>query len=385
MGWLNNLPANLLGEGRNYLRDLADIADQGVAEFVSSGEPQSINGRVAQAAQRQVCRSWARGRENFSQRQSDYTADICEPYLKSIDEWPGQPTVGQPLAGGQCPVLYDVTFTCVGRRTRTPAGGGGELVAGIVTPQTERALGPIRPWTVSQGDTGPNYLLQGANRLIEEVGFNNTNTQGFFEGPWRVTTTLSVVRVDGQPDNCGGDSGPYLPPRRYPDLPPIGPRPPRTPPGFPDIDIDVDVKPDGTIDVDIDGEIRPYIGPDGGGGDAPPGTPGDQGEPGSTSDPGEGGEEEGSDPNRFLVGVLVTITDPGPVTQTRILGNTEIFVAPYAVYMGGDAGLELSKSSEFVPESAFHYAPKDANRFLVVLRNRVRATITPYWREQEEE
>jgi len=162
-------------------------------------------------------------------------------------------------------------------------------------------------------------------------------------------------------------------------------------PGLPNIR--VDINPDGSIEIDLPGITG------GGGGtnipdptdpdnypDVPgeePAIPGDQGEPGDSGDTGEGGEEEGEDENRILVGLKIELTSTSQASRVSFKGGEAIYHSPYAVFMGGDAALELDSESSFAREVAFYHAPENANRYKVVMTPGFRAIVTPYWKSQE--
>lgn len=142
------------------------------------------------------------------------------------------PPIPPPFAGGQCPVLYDI-------RTRADFvfGSGTVTLDSGVT----RVLGPIGGVSVAPSTDGG--CGQGSPRaVVVATGQGLVTTQcpgqsSDIQNP----RIISVVRVDGQPDDCGNPE---------PILPPPAPI---------NIDIDVTYGPNNEFNITVPVVIAPFF------------------------------------------------------------------------------------------------------------------------------
>lgn len=360
------------------------IANQGEADYLVNADPPGVIAKVGVAAARAGCRVFAQDPGSYDANTQRVFTQRCSPYLDSIGFPLSDGGIIVPPFGGQCDnIAYGYVYTAtqfIGNPPEpTEVQTTGSLGFGPIT-STRQSLvvngQPLEQWSV-QGFAAPGQ--QGGpvvSNLIISANFNSGNPQ-IRNGNYRITTDPGVLDV------CGNQPGDYEPPGGNP--PPDGGPDFRFNPS-PDIDINftVELFPDANIRFDFgDGPQERDLDPDptGGGGGEDPGA---SGEPGSTGEPGPGGEDEGEDPNRILVGVLVTITSMGPTNNTRIRAGEEFAIGAYAVGMGGDAGLQLSDTADFSQTSQFHYAPENANRYKVWFNRGVSGQVTPYWRDAQE-
>lgn len=370
-------------EAGRMLRDGADVIQTGEPSYIRDGDPQSITGKIGQASARLACRQFAAdpGRVPVD-RQLAYDK-ACRPYLEDIGQY-DSPGVVKPFDGGQCPgVLYLVTY-----ESQTANGQQTACNQPVTTQigQVDELIGPIQGITNTPGAIGPggntpvifgNLIHAGGARGLGSVLSTGCSTAGY--------RMVSVVPRTGQPpDNCGNPPPEFDQGDDQPD--PTNPEPFNPGPDI-DIDIGVEINIDGSIDIDLGGgpiTIDPFGDDDSEGGGGPPETPGGSGDEGASGETGAGGEEEGEDEGRILVGVRVEILGFPSGANTRIRGGEQLFISPYVVYMGGDAGLQQSESDQFVTANDFHYAPEQANRYRVLAAFGYNLRVTPFWREPEE-
>lgn len=373
-------------EAAGVLTGLGTIVDQGEAAYIRDREPQGVIETVGLAGARAGCRVYGANPGQYDLRTQQIFGKRCGLYLESIGQALDGGAVGSPVVGGQCPVLYNVSVTSCGTRQQTPAGGGAIVEAGFCsTPANySNLLGPILGVQRRRdGDVTRVFLVGGFGEL-EVNNFDDADGAVFFTQGWQIRTAVVATRVDGLPDDCGDGPIQYDP--DYPG-PPAGPTFTVNPTVDIDINFTVEILPDANIRFDFgDGpETRPILPEDdpGGGGDEP--EPGDQGEPGSGGEasPGEDQEDE-APPGEVLVGVLLTVTS-APSTGESFIDDT-VFRWPCWVYMGGDDGLELHESAQFVRNSQFVYAKVDnATRYRVVANVGFSVNVVPYYRPVETE
>lgn len=291
-------------------------------EYVKSGTPESIPGKLGLAIARSACRRYGEGDfNNLSDRAAGGYENACRPYLDSINPGAG-PLLRLPFRGGQCVTNYRLTYDTsnkdgpitngivrtrqgplsVFRETAPPATGGGQ---------------PTVLWRLRYGAAGTvETLLLGAENVDPRVSFT------------------SIVRVDGAADNCGNPSPVVEPPDKIPRTIP-NPEPFKPSPDI-DVNLDVTLNIDGSINFNIGVGvpiiIRPKFGPDedgdgdggDGGGTAPPPSP-PAPEPGPEVPGGNGGfggdDNFGAPPaGRRWVGACLRITQR-PTNQPPIPGS----------------------------------------------------------------
>lgn len=114
-----------------------------------------------------------------------------------------------PFTGGQCPTLYDVTVTM----TRTSG-----TIQNPFTPPPVRVNGPVSGATFRNqpGNATTLDVIAAPDSLHPDGFYTAAQVPTNFGGGENVNscTIVSVVRVDGQPDNCGS-----LPPTVPPYVP----------------------------------------------------------------------------------------------------------------------------------------------------------------------
>lgn len=117
-----------------------------------------------------------------------------------------QPPQDQPLPfnGGQCPVEYTVTATATLKYQ--PDGSTIETDT-----NSTNVFGPILGLRYITGTSGlqQQVVVDAHNAVGVPTAFNLFGTGGLFY--WTGATITGVVRVDGQPDNCGNPPRPVPP------------------------------------------------------------------------------------------------------------------------------------------------------------------------------
>lgn len=371
----------------NGARDALDLAGTvltgGQAEFIRSGEPSSVYGKIQQETARQACRRYGDNPSQFTGVPAVLVENACRPYLDDIG-YPNGPSIALPFTGGQCQgVQYAVTT----RLNLYPFADCSVLAGG---PSTVTVPGPIiGPVFKVENPTNP---LCTPGRNVVYLRYGNPVQEILLGGTGRGVdlVSFSVAPVTVGTDVCGDP---------LPEIEPPPPSPTPLPPGpvrynpQPDIDINIDVtvNPDLSFDVDFGTgpiTIDPF-GDGGGGGDPGGGGPGDpvppgfQGEPGDPIDVTDEEPADETDPDRNLLGVLVE-TIESPPRANKVFNRTEGYTkGAYFVYFGGDAGLSLNPEGAITLEDQFFYAPEGANRFRVVPNVGFTIRVTPYYREEE--
>lgn len=377
-------------EAKNILGAAPGLAADAASAYVKNGTPSGVIPNVGVAIARQACRRYA---DNPNGPPSSVAAGlerVCRPYLDNIGYGVG-PTLEQPLLGGQCPVLYNVTFNATGASGAcNPINFGTTTVSAGVGPISIRRFHNTAQ-SAQSGGLCPGYT---ANNIL----IKNASGEQVLVGQGRgiKLNSISVARADGQPDNCGD---------RPPDV--TGPVPPATPgptkepfnpiPGI-DIDIDVTLGPTGPITINI-GTGPITIDPfgdgdsDGGDGDNPgidqPGTapssglpPGDIGQPSAPVDTTPGGVASScAPPNSVLVGIKINIMEPVPsVNQYDPLVYRGVCYA----YMGTVGNLALNPEGVALRNGQMLFAPLDNLTCWEVRANMgFILRVTPYYRALE--
>jgi len=328
------------------------------------GDPDSYIGKINLETGRLACRKWAaRGADNGG---SNAAWDrMCKPYLEDIGQYPGEPTFGPAVTGVQCPTIY--TVTCDGDQV-FPDGDVDKM---SFLPRTKDILGPIGGIVRRPNQSQPratDMFVQAADGLE----FYSVVSRNAVSNDFRI---VSIVRKDGQPDNCG-DPSPTVNPPSGRGLP--GPTTITINPEF-EIEVDVDFDPSGdvTIIFDPDGDpvevpispTRETEGPD------------DIGDPAQEEDTGTGGEAEGeADEGEVLTGVSVEVVDVPVFANVNFDGGGALYRGAYYVYLGADSNLDLQPEGAISRVKQFYYAPEPSTEWRVVAGKGYNVRVTPYYR-----
>lgn len=169
---------------------------------------------VVPSAGRAVCRALAStGFSDIPLANRSGPGFACQPYWEN--EGIDAPVENPPFTGGQCPTVYEVSLSAQFDRFDGTSGSG----------TFERNLaGPIEGTFIESGDfNGPNQrwgiIAQGEKTVVGFGSCPPNTTRACYTS----VDITSVVRVDGQPDDCGDPPGPSVP----------GPSNPGTPFGTP--------------------------------------------------------------------------------------------------------------------------------------------------------
>lgn len=109
-----------------------------------------------------------------------------------------------PFSGGQCPVFYDVTLL------KNANLADGSPKPGYPDSITVRGLGPVQGFIITQDPGFPEFIYVVFADGNDYAGNLNTPDERFVN-----CAITNVVRVDGQPDDCGNP----LPPTPTPPQP----------------------------------------------------------------------------------------------------------------------------------------------------------------------
>lgn len=379
-------------EARKMLRDAVDFSSVPESNRIANGTPQSLAGKMAQAAARHGCRRWAANPglvDDKFQAQMDLA---CRPYLEDIGEYPFPPEFGKPFDGGQCPGAR-YFFQGVTAVYKSKATGQNQTLGPVTTSCSGAApyIGPISDLRVGAvpGSSTVGVIVTERTgtpqQQVRSVAFGIPPDQ--IEGNLRLTGG-SAAPCPAQPNNCGDPPPNYRPPGPPVTIPP-NPFPFNPGPDI-DVDIDVDFGPGGiTIDFG-DGPITvdPFPDDGGGGGGGGGGTPapGDRGNPGPTQDSGDGPPEGEAPPGQVLTGVLVdAIFINDFVNKTEIPNFVTVYRGVCYVLIGGEPGLELQPEGSTVIFPQFFEAPENSTKWKVIPNKGYRLSVTPYYKEVEEE
>jgi len=374
---LGNLLEQIREGAKNSVRDVFNAATDPAALIRDGATGSAYNGLGVEVV-RGVCRAWGEGKHPLGgiPAVDGFYGSLCKPYLVSIGAWPGDGTLEVPFNGGQCPVVYEATLN----GPPIPAGTGQMVM---------RGTGPISGICIFEVLPSGNYRLglATASGCVREAASGQASVAPSVYDQWKIT---SLVRLDGQPDNCGN------PPYDYTDAPgtPIDPgsdEPVTIPGPYGDFNVNVSFSNSGDIIIcPIDQPNVPCVsipGPSEPKGPQNPVNPGphspdDQGEPGTPQVTGDGGAVDGEAPEgQVLVGVrleLVAAVSPARPDPTP---NGTFYRGAVYVYMGADGGLDLQPEGSIVKFPQFFFAPETSTKWSVVANLGYSVRVIPYYRQ----
>jgi len=343
--------------------------------FIADTAPAPPVYRAAKAMTRQACRAWARGSTPIRGPVADAVyGPLCEPYLDSIGEMPGDGSLNPPdFQGGQCPARYTVIAD------RYSLATGALSQANQVL--NSNALGPLS--LVSGGnDPPPGGCTTGTfspgTRMVTGGGDTFTVSGSGCSEFHPQFRNIRVTRNDGLPDDCGSLPPTYTPPVTVPGLPPLPPVQLDVP-GVGPIGVNVEFNPDGTVTVTL-----PDLGIEVTKGDPsdtrPPGElpPGDQGDPGPAAPVPPGGSQEGEAPDGFVLVGLRISNLVAPDSAPRFAPG--VFRGVCYIYMGGSDGLDQDFAGSQVRDGQFIFAERqNLTRWRVAANVGFSFTVTPYY------
>ena len=359
---------------------------QGVSDWLRDDLPAASPGlsKWAQETGRRACRKYARQRGSVPFLTNDPTWDgMCSGYLGAINEGAiSGGSYGPPFTGGQCSgVNYFL------RTNRTNWDTNGNFLS-QVTLDFSAGPGPVSFVALPAVDQGPGGSISTGNARFY---FSNGSfvTSGFTKVVWRptnVTTqilTRQIIRVGGQPDNCGDPPSQYQPPV-FPSLPSL-PAPTNPAPGLGN-NWDVGLLPDGRFNICIGGECSTGIPPAGGGGPDSGSGPGEpDGDPQETdpNDPNDPNEVSGCvEEDNILTGLQIEITQAPQNYQG--LGN--IYYRSCWIWMGPNSDLLDMVSDGKAIENGQFVIPdsNDCTCYKVRANPGFRVSVQAYSRPKEE-
>lgn len=345
--------------------------------FINGPPPDTLLAQAVQSVSRLNCRIWASNdKEQYSQNVNQQNANLCGPYLDSLGESPEDGAIGPLFEGGQClGVRY--AFTRRGTLPSPPTDSGNV---------TTIRRGPLRISTELQpGD----FCAPGTGTYRRWTLIGSDGSSGLWAGCDATLEIISVVPLDGGPNNCGDPAPVIQPPSTVRPVVPPSPTITVSLPGLGDVEVNVNLDPDGNpiicvpdldvcvtipFDVDVTGG-----GGGGGGGGAPPG---DVGDPGGTEGTGDGGEAEGeAPPGSVLTGLRIDIVEVPASAREYSPG---VYRAVCYAFLGTDEGLDLDPAGALLETGQFIFAEKDnLTKWKVVANVGFNLNITPYYREVE--
>lgn len=390
-----DLVSKVVAEIPNFFRDAFDQAVTGEGAYIRDGEPRGQVAKIGQAVARSYCRQYGANPGAAKFGNAVRIENACRPYLDGIDPAEG-PIIETPFSGGQCPVLYNVSYTTTNRTStnnqctpfanvnnRTSLIPSGAVLGPIGAP-TEKIV-PASQFTFFNRTQSFEVMTGSGLRFINLGGAAerqfHTNC-----GPGYQLSNFAVTRADGQADDCGSPRPRITQPRPIAD--PTGPNFRFNPDTGIDIDVGVDILPDGTINVNVGtGPINvnpfpPDTGPEGSDEDPP----GDVGEPDETGaeDADENGNASGcAGENQVIGGLKVAIlaTPPG----ARVL-SPGIFRGACYLYMGAEGNLDQDFGGSMLRDGQFFLPEKENLTCWEVQANLgYRLRVTPYYKTLEED
>jgi hypothetical protein len=368
---------NQVKEGvRNSIRDVFNAATD-PAGLIRDGAAGSAYNGLGVEAVRGVCRAWGSGKHPLGgiPAVDNFYGSLCKPYLESINAWPGDGTLTFPtFSGGQCSTVYSSYASGTTTSSNT----------GATTPFNDALgmQGPVLEWF---------YFLDGTSlkRRYRDSNFPNGTTSVVRNNVASFNISQTIVRNDGQPDNCGDL------PVDYSNAPgePIDPgadEPVNIPGPYGDFDINVSFGDDGDIILcppnNVDVPCVSIPGPSEPKGPQNPINPGphspnDQGEPGTPQLTGDGGAASGEAPeDSILVGVRVELVNAQSPARPDVTTNGTFYRGALYCYLGSDNGLDLQPEGAIVKFPQFFYAPEVSTKWNVIANLGYSLRVIPYFR-----
>lgn len=362
------------------IRGILEVQET-VGEFIANGPSDGIAGYVRDKYRERCDQAanvppWLLALSPSSRRS---LKAFCDPYWQQsgVDGFVAEP----PFTGGQCPTFYTVNI----------GGNNFDISCNLVpfTGQVQGVRGPIRGVRFIARTSplpNPNCGDRGVFQIQNGSGVWETVAAGG-QGGLASAGITSVVRGDGQSDNCGDlpteiKPGPTPPPDPGPTP---GPEPTDDPDGgpFPRIPIPPFSDPFGDFPFDFPG-LDDGLGGGSGGGGGGGAPPGDVGEPGQSEDTGEGGDADGEAPEgSVIVGLKIDFAaEPRGGVEYR----PGVYRGVCYVYMGTDEGLDHDPAGAMLRSGQFVYAEKDnLTRWAVSANRGYNLRVTPYYRQVETE
>ena len=389
-----------------FFRDGVDQIRMGEGEYLRSGEPQGVVGKIGQAIGRSYCRRYGADPSAARFGNAVRIENACRPYLD--DESAGNGVeLSTDLQGGQCAgVLYSVTQTMTATSPYTGAVYTRSMSVNVTGPITEirQDTGSTRQiCTVSGGGAGARSVSNISFRLIvfaagdgglldvvvagSPWGPSTCTAQIVLPGDVLVVTNRVIARADGLPDVCGNPPPTVRQPRSQPDT--RGPSFRFNPSADIDLGIEVDVLPDGTVNFDIGtGPINVDLFPTEGGGDGSgggDGPPGDVGE--ADNDAAEDADENGDaagcgGDNQVLGGLKIeVVTVPDSAREY----SPGIYRGAAYIYMGVEGNLDQDFGGSMLKSGQF-FLPEKTNLTCWQVRANFgyKLRVTPYYKTLEE-
>jgi len=356
----------------SVLNPINDFDD--VAEWIADPPPTRPLAEAIGTAGQNVCRfvgsSPAAALATFSLG-AGQMALLCKPYWDS-EGYDPPVEIPPPFSGGKCEVSYQIFSHLRNPITGVPTTPSPVLVATRTGPLSYARLDPA-PTGCGGGGFGEASLS-----IVSPGGmFGPVSIHGAGCVLFRQLISLSVVRVDGLPDDCGtqepegiepGENPPPandpFPPGQEPGVDPDGQPfffvPPISPPfpGAPDFDV-----------PDPFSELPP-------GGEGGEGSPIVEGEPVEGTDP-EGEADEGSE----IYALVVTLTTVPPFARQIEPG---LYVSPCRIFLGTDFGLDLDEAGRALRSGQAVFAETDGlTKWRVSASVGFTVSVTPYYRTKK--
>ena len=389
-----------------FFRDGIDQIRMGEGEYLNSGEPQGVVGKIGQAIGRSYCRRYGADPSAARFGNAVRIENACRPYLDGLNPGDGV-EIGAQFAGGQCQgAAYTVTATTTQTSPFTGVVFTSNHSVNVTGPITEifgRPLFSFSSCTVSPGVGGRQNIGNMRHQLfVRGNGSLVSNNPVSMAGSWLGNTctaspnpatdvplsNIVITRIGGLPDNCGSPPPTVTQPRARPDG--TGPSFRFNPSADIDLGIEVEVNPDGTIDFDIGtGPINVDLFPPdnegggGGGGDGPPGDVGEADEA-AAEDADEDGDASGCGGENQVLGGLKIVVLSAPDSAREY--SPGIYRGAAYIYMGVEDNLDQDFGGSMLKSGQF-FLPEKTNLTCWEVRANFgfRLRVTPYYKTLEEE
>lgn len=373
------------GNPLDLIETLANVAG-GLGDWIANGTPASgsIAGEIQQRY-RDHCDAWSNGPTWVQQVDPGarlFLSNACSPWLDS--QGSGDPGLEVPFTGGQCPgVLYRIDWSSEWEFPNGFVDDADGFYVDVPGPisgvQTRQEGNELVRFVTDQNDN--EYPFPGETNQSPNPNSNYV----------RYELDLQVTRQDGLADDCGSPPGTVVPnpnPRPDPGFDPED-EPFERAPGRPVLPMPRITDPFGDpVQLpnfpfpNVEGptlypEDDPILGGE-------PAEPGDKGEPDPPTETSPGGEEEETDSSRWLMGILVEVTDapgraPGFQTQAGFVYTEAGFV-----YQGAGDELEYYEESERLLSGGQYFpAVRGYDTWRVVANPFYRLRVTPFYKEKD--